>query len=52
MTIKDQKDSKHFSTSYSDNFIHLCDSTYILFDGLIPMTQKIPLEGYYQSLEK
>jgi len=46
MTVKDQKDITDFSTTYSDYFINVCDSTYLLFEGLVPMTEKIPFKGY------
>jgi len=48
-TPKEQLDINDFSTFYSDYFIHLCDTTTLLLEGVIPMTENIPFKGYQDT---
>jgi len=45
-TIKEQKDAINFSTKYTDYFPLLCAQTKLLIEGVVPMTENIPIEGY------
>jgi len=55
VTIKDQLDINDFSTVYSDYFMNLCDKTTLLLEGVVPMTEDIPINGFTytsQQIEK
>jgi hypothetical protein len=51
MIVKEHIDTNNMSALYTDYFLHLCDSTTVLFNGVIPLTQQIPLQGYAVSLQ-
>ena len=51
-TVKDHIDINEMSTLYSDYLYHICDFTAVFFKGVIPMTEKIAFDGYYDLVEE
>ena len=48
--IKEHVDKLKFATVPSDYTLHICDTTTLLFEGIISMTEQIPMEGYKNSV--
>jgi hypothetical protein len=44
-TIKDHRDINNMFAVPSDYFLHICDVTTLLYEGVIPATEKIPEDG-------
>ena len=48
-TIKSQEEITDYSTVYTDYSMYLCDITTLFFEGVIPMTENIPMNGFYYT---